>query len=72
MSLMKGIMSGKEHRYPVFYIAASCEHHGACDWCRSNRTHHMRDRIYTLREIREELEGCTCEVLCAVPPQGRL
>jgi hypothetical protein len=42
MSLDKAIASRKEHRKPYRKskrFDATCRNHGACAWCRGNRTH---------------------------------
>lgn len=42
MSLDAGINSGKEHRKRYRdsrRFDSTCRNHGACSWCRDNRTH---------------------------------
>jgi hypothetical protein len=55
MSLDKAIASGKEHREPFRKskrFDATCRNHGACPWCRGNRTHK-----YKRQEPSEEIGG---------------
>lgn len=45
MSLNKAIEHGKEHRkkyYGAKSIFKSCRNHGACEWCKDNRTYRNR------------------------------
>lgn len=47
MSLDKAIAHGKEYRKPYRKskrFDLTCRNHGACSWCRGNRTHANRRR----------------------------
>ena len=49
MSLDKAIKHGKEKRQPYRKAKAvdkSCRNHGACDWCRGNRTYKNNKRNF--------------------------
>lgn len=48
MSLDKAIKYGKEKRKPyrkAKAVSKLCRNHGACDWCKSNRTYKNKKRL---------------------------
>ena len=58
--LDKAIEHGKEHRRPYRRAKAidrTCRNHGSCEWCQENRKHKFRDKIYTEREVKDELSA---------------
>lgn len=61
MSLYKAIKSGKEKRKPYRRSKAfdpSCRNHGACGYCKDNRTHFdKRTRLAAEEEIEEYLDS---------------
>lgn len=57
MALDKAIEHGKEKRQPwrdSRAIDSSCQRHGGCPWCESNRLHQRRKLELAARE--EEIE----------------
>lgn len=49
MSLDKSIKYGKEKRKPYYgskAISCGCRNHGSCEWCRNNRLHRTRVKLY--------------------------
>ena len=59
MSLDKAIQSGKEKRKPYRKskgIARSCRNHGACNWCRDNRTYKTRKELERIAYEGKETE----------------
>lgn len=56
MSLNKAIEHGKEYRKPYRRsksIFRSCRNHGACEWCRNNRTYRNRKELQK-SEVKDE------------------
>ena len=59
MGLEKAIEHGKEKRKPykgAKAVACSCRNHGACEWCRGNRTHNTDKKMEKAKAEMKEVQ----------------
>ena len=59
MSLVKAIISGKEHRKPykgAKAVSKHCENHGGCIYCEEGRLHNNKKLKDKIKEQLEEIK----------------
>lgn len=61
MSLIKAIISGKEHRISFRgskAIDPTCRNHGSCVWCKRNRMYNKnKTNSHSLLDMKEAMNG---------------